>query len=71
MRMSYYKQNIASEVEKYRYNYEILSQPSTSDELSTKELENSNYSLLDILHQRSISKESTIVTSINEVTIEV
>ncbi|KAL4141547.1 hypothetical protein QTP88_004172 [Uroleucon formosanum] len=65
------KLHITSEAEKYRYNNEILSQPSTSDELLTKKLENSNYSLWDILHQRSVSKESTIVTSINEVTIEI
>lgn len=64
------KSYITSEAEKYRYNDEILSQPSTSDEL-TKEVENANYSLWDILHQRSVSKESTTVTSINEVTIEV
>ncbi|KAL4089960.1 hypothetical protein QTP88_024887 [Uroleucon formosanum] len=65
------KSHITSEAEKYRYNNEILSQPSTSDELLTKELENSNYSLWDILHQCSVSKESTTVTSINEVTIEI
>ncbi|KAE9521467.1 hypothetical protein AGLY_018141 [Aphis glycines] len=41
------------------------------NELLTKELENSNYSLWDILHQRSVSKESTTATSINEVTIEI
>ncbi|KAL4090287.1 hypothetical protein QTP88_025159 [Uroleucon formosanum] len=34
------KSHITSEAEKYRYNNEILSQPSTSDELLTKELEN-------------------------------
>lgn len=65
------KSYITSEAEKYGYNDEIFSQPSTSDELLTKELENSNYSLWDILHQRSVSKESTTATSINEVTIEV
>jgi hypothetical protein len=65
------KSYITSEVKKYRINYEILSQPSTSDVLLTKKLKNSNYSLWDILHQRSVSKVSTTVTSINEVTIEV
>lgn len=65
------KSYITSEAEKYRYNDEIFSQPSTSDKLLTKELENSNYSLWDILHQRPVLKESTTTTSINEVTIEV
>ncbi|KAE9523536.1 hypothetical protein AGLY_016088 [Aphis glycines] len=66
-----YESYITSEAEKYRYNDEIFSQPSTSDELLTKELENLNYSLWDILHQCSVSKKSTTATSINEVTIEI
>jgi len=54
------KSYLTAEVDKYRDNYEVLSQPSTSDESSAKELENSNHSLWDILHQRSISKESLL-----------
>lgn len=63
------KSYLKAEVEKYKENDETISQPSTSQSLP-EEL-TKNYSLWDILHQRSISKESTTITSINEVTIEV